>query len=563
MAGSDLGVESEARQQVEYYFSHANWVRDEYLRGLADAEGFVALADLEDFPKLAAMLGRAGEASGDVLVRAVSASPLLDFDGERCAVRAANLGGSETHRAVHLVLDANALIRGRAASLAGYAERFWTIEEVLAEVRDSKSREALLSLPFELEVRSPSPEAMRRILDFAKLTGDLRSLSAVDAKVLALALTLELEAVGSDAHLRARPEACRGEKAAAAEDEADEAPEEAPEEEAPEESPPPAHREQLPPAPPYVAPASWAAALKAPPPPPRPAAAAAAPTPDAAAADEEAADEPAEAPEVEAEAAAEAAAPAPAAPAWSGPAPSRILSGPTASGAAAMAADDDDGVGWLDESHVAMGLATGAMPFGDAPPENGPTAKAYEPSCGCACATVDFAMQNVLLQMGLRLVSLDGMLVHRTTKWALRCAACFHVEDDQTKLFCARCGSTPLNRVAVGVDAATGERRVFLRKQKRNDLRGTKFALPKPGHADRYEGELLLREDQLLSGIWRQKAQRAKSAKTKRSIFGGEVTDSLEALNIVQTNDLVVGVGRKNPNATKGRERRGKAKRKH
>ena len=35
---------------------------------------------------------------------------------------------------------------------------------------------------------------------------------------------------------------------------------------------------------------------------------------------------------------------------------------------------------------------------------------------------------------------------------------------------------------------------------------GTKYSIPKPGSRGRYEGELLLREDQLLTGIWRQKS---------------------------------------------------------
>jgi hypothetical protein len=255
MAGDHNQVECEARQQLEYYFSYANYSRDAYLRGLADGRGFVALADLEDFPKLAALLARAP--GDDVLARAAATSPLLEYDAANGAVRAANLGGSETHEAKHLVLDANALIRGRAASLAGYAERFWTIEEVLAEVRDDKSREQLLRLPFELEVRRPSAEATARVLEFAKLTGDLRSLSAVDAKVLALALTLELEAVGDDAHLRRAPDG-REARAPAAKPAPAPAPAVAP-------PPPPA---PVAPAAPRAKPTSWAAALKAPPPPP-------------------------------------------------------------------------------------------------------------------------------------------------------------------------------------------------------------------------------------------------------------------------------------------------------
>ena len=70
MAGDHNQVECEARQQLEYYFSYANYSRDAYLRGLADGRGFVALADLEDFPKLAALLARAP--GDDVLARAAA-----------------------------------------------------------------------------------------------------------------------------------------------------------------------------------------------------------------------------------------------------------------------------------------------------------------------------------------------------------------------------------------------------------------------------------------------------------------------------------------------------------
>lgn len=40
----------------------------------------------------------------------------------------------------HLVLDTGALIKGQGYRLAGRAARFWTIPEVVAEVRDPKSR---------------------------------------------------------------------------------------------------------------------------------------------------------------------------------------------------------------------------------------------------------------------------------------------------------------------------------------------------------------------------------------------------------------------------------------
>lgn len=42
-----------------------------------------------------------------------------------------------------------------------------------------------------------------------------------------------------------------------------------------------------------------------------------------------------------------------------------------------------------------------------------------------ACMTDDFAMQNVLLQMKLPLISTDGMRIKRLKSWLLRCHACF------------------------------------------------------------------------------------------------------------------------------------------
>eukprot|EP00434_Breviolum_minutum_P016022 symbB.v1.2.014122.t1/scaffold1002.1/size145525/4 len=40
------------RKQVEYYFSDLNWAKDEYLRSLADADGFVAIENIMDFKLL-------------------------------------------------------------------------------------------------------------------------------------------------------------------------------------------------------------------------------------------------------------------------------------------------------------------------------------------------------------------------------------------------------------------------------------------------------------------------------------------------------------------------------
>lgn len=44
-----------------------------------------------------------------------------------------------------------------------------------------------------------------------------------------------------------------------------------------------------------------------------------------------------------------------------------------------------------------------------------------------ASVTADFAMQNVILQIGLRLVAPDGMRIKQLSRWVLRCSACFKI----------------------------------------------------------------------------------------------------------------------------------------
>ena len=60
------------------------------------------------------------------------------------------------------------------------------VPAVLDEIRDAKAREHLDNLPFELQTRVPTAEAMKAMSDFSRLTGDYRSLSSVDMQVLAL-----------------------------------------------------------------------------------------------------------------------------------------------------------------------------------------------------------------------------------------------------------------------------------------------------------------------------------------------------------------------------------------
>ncbi|CAI9094022.1 OLC1v1029656C1 [Oldenlandia corymbosa var. corymbosa] len=101
------------------------------------------------------------------------------------------------------VVDANAIIHG-GQSLAHVADRFVSVSEVLREIRDPNSRHSLNFLPFSVDTLEPSPDSLKKVISFARATGDLQTLSDVDLKLIALTYTLEAQTHGTQ-HLRDSP----------------------------------------------------------------------------------------------------------------------------------------------------------------------------------------------------------------------------------------------------------------------------------------------------------------------------------------------------------------------
>lgn len=88
--------------------------------------------------------------------------------------------------------------------------------------------------------------------------------------------------------------------------------------------------------------------------------------------------------------------------------------------------DSDDGEGeWITPQNVGLhkSRALDLLPDDDPNPKG--KGKAKEELIGAGCMTADFAMQNVLLQMGLNLVSVDGKRIQKVKNYVLRCHACF------------------------------------------------------------------------------------------------------------------------------------------
>ncbi|XP_010055619.2 RNA-binding protein NOB1 [Eucalyptus grandis] len=168
-----------------------------------------------------------------------------------------------------------------------------------------------------------------------------------------------------------------------------------------------------------------------------------------------------------------------------------------------------------------------------------------------ACVTGDFAMQNVILQMGLRLLAPGGMQIRQLHRWILKCHACYTVTAEIGRVFCPKCGNGgTLRKVAVTVN----ENGVVLAARRpRITLRGTRFSLPLPqGGRDAISKNLILREDQLPQKYLYPKTKK-KANKQGDDLFSSDDvfshhSDKTSSFQPPVRKALAVFSGKRNPN---------------
>ncbi|KAJ6821884.1 RNA-binding protein NOB1 [Iris pallida] len=166
-----------------------------------------------------------------------------------------------------------------------------------------------------------------------------------------------------------------------------------------------------------------------------------------------------------------------------------------------------------------------------------------------ACVTSDYAMQNVILQIGLRLLAPGGMQIRQLNRWVLKCHACNKVTQEIGRIFCPKCGNGgTLRRVSVTV----GENGVVIAARRQHFiLRGTKFSLPMPqGGREAVTKNPILREDQLPHKLLYPKAKSNKQDQdflSSDDIFshGG---DKRAPLKPPVRKALAMFSGKRNPN---------------
>ncbi|XP_044214879.1 RNA-binding protein NOB1 isoform X2 [Thunnus albacares] len=356
----------------------------------------------------------------------------------------------------HVVADAGAFLK--KAPLQDIGRNIYTLRDVVDEIRDKPTRRSLAFLPYQLNFKEPQPEHIRLVTEFSKKTGDYPSLSATDIKVLALTYQLQLEHVGSQ-HLRKEPEVKVNIQST----------------------------RRHPETPLNVAgfhfPSKKAADGSS-------GRQSQTETSNSVDSDEFNSFQ-----------------------FWRAPLPSiddELLgllndvsvsdsSPQTEEGAGHRESedqsddedkenepkeeeeeeeveeeeeeddddDDDDGGGWITPSNikqVKMDTADWTAPA----------------DVRVGCLTTDFAMQNVLIQIGLHVLSVNGMVIKQARNYILRCHACFKTTSNMNKVFCPHCGNKTLKKVAVTLNEDGSIQMHFSKNPKVLNCRGLRHALPLP-----------------------------------------------------------------------------------
>jgi RNA-binding protein NOB1 len=319
------------------------------------------------------------------------------------------------------VLDTGVFIKG--TNLKAIGEHLYSIPEVIAEVRDKAARNNLMFKLDEVVLKSPNEEDIQDVVNFARKTGDIRSLSATDIKVIALAVRLEKERNGGKS-LRSEPINIRFNSASHKRKPAAETtlPQTLSERVIEEES------EQ-----PDTLQASGSQTQEA----------------DQIQQPSDSTQQDTEAEPEEQQNEAEGQEQGDELPDHIEDEDQILQPESTDPQNEQESEDSDSGDDWITPENYGVRASDGRA----------------------SVVTIDFAMQNVVLQIGLRLVSVGGVEIRNIKRWVLKCRSCFKILDEVEKEFCPDCGSHTLYKISYSVDSSGNVRYHEPRNRKLN-LRG-------------------------------------------------------------------------------------------
>jgi len=334
-----------------------------------------------------------------------------------------------------IILDSSPLLLNTPSisTLLANGHVLVTTPSVLEEMRgeEARSRIDTLYMPF-LTVRSPRTESVKLVKEFARKTGDAAVLSRTDFDILALAYDIECERNGGDWRLRSAPGQKRlnGSPPSKNEQPNDQGQAQHPDPESA------GRQDEMPPAENDVETVRHhieSLVLEE-------------PQPDVPPSSQHA----------------EAIIPSSDLP--------PLASRPTEIEDGEETSDSEDG--WITPSNIKKQQAKDEAASS--------TARSETRTLQVATMTGDFAMQNVLLQMNLNLVSTKTCKrVAQIKQFILRCHACFFTTKEMSKQFCPRCGKPTLTRVSCTTNDK-GEVTLHLKANMQWNNKGNVYSVPKP-----------------------------------------------------------------------------------
>ncbi|RPA84640.1 hypothetical protein BJ508DRAFT_183395, partial [Ascobolus immersus RN42] len=410
-----------------------------------------------------------------------------------------------------IVLDTAPLITASVSptTLLNRSATLYTTQAVIDEIRDTNARQRYQTIwkPF-ITIRTPTTQALLKIRETAKKTGDWEVLSGTDLGILALAWDVECEErAKAGAGMPGEPvvEKKKEEVAEEKKEETAEAPAEAKEEEAVE--------------------ATEATVTT---------------TTEAATVEDLTAQLDSttlKEIDAEADAQAEAAIEAGKEEEATGLLPTEVIE------------DDevDDDEGWITPSNLHKHKAKEASRIN--------AELAAEERLYSAIITSDFAMQNIVLKLKMNLLSpTTTQRIKKIKTFVLRCHACFFITRDMSKQFCPRCGSGDTLLRTTSVTKADGTFQIFLKKNFQYRVRGQVYSLPKPVHGTsngKGTQNLILRADQK---EYEREVTKMNRRKERDMMDPDYLPGILTGERRTHPGGRVqIGYGKVNPNARKGR----------
>ena len=174
-----------------------------------------------------------------------------------------------------------------------------------------------------------------------------------------------------------------------------------------------------------------------------------------------------------------------------------------------------------------------------------------EQKCNTSIITTDFAMQNVIMQMNIPLLNLDGKIISKLKTFVMECFSCWEIMKKPDVVFCSSCGKNTVLKVTCEYKK-NGDLILYRKKNKQIRVRGAKYNIPTPKGGRKIKDLLLYKDDYLQPKVknYIKKMEADRNREQKKVMddfdFGFGYEDGRKSNK--RYMDVKIGYGNKNPN---------------